>query len=67
MNNGNRYFLIECHDARHNKRVYSVSAEDDTEAMAIFNDYKDTNETFDKIRETMSPYEYRKDNLKEKF
>ena len=67
MNNPQRYFLIECHDARHNKRVYSVSAEDDTEAMAIFNSYKDANETFVKIRETMSPYEYRKDNLKEKF
>lgn len=57
-------FIIECHDARHNRITYSVGATDEDTALKILEDYKQPDHVFDRIREVVSNREYSKEKVK---
>lgn len=56
-------FIVESSDSHHNRKVYSIGATTPEECKTIFNDYVGGEETFVRIREIITPAEYRKDKL----
>lgn len=56
-------FIVESTDSHHNRRVYSIGASTPEECMTIFYDYVGDDESFVRIREIITPSEYKKDKL----
>ena len=54
-----RMFIIES-----DKAIYSVCASDEEEAKIIFEDFKDKDERFERIREELSKKSYAFDKMK---
>ena len=56
-------YIVECRNARRDVINYSVEADSADEARSIFEAMKNNGETYERIRETISRYEYTKDKI----
>ena len=58
-----RYYIVESLLGTESRR-YSVSAHNDNECRAIFEDFKEPGEVFIRIEETISPFEWSRSKVK---
>lgn len=56
-------YIVECRNARRDVINYSVEADSEAEAREQFESVKNNGETFERIRETVSRYDYNKDKI----
>ena len=56
-------YIVECRNARRDVINYSVEARDEDEAKAIFEAMKNSGESFERVREVISRYDYNKDKI----
>ena len=56
-------YIVECRNQRRDVITYSVDASSEAEAQDIFEVMKNKGETFIKIRETLTKYNYSKDKI----
>lgn len=57
------YYILKAYDKNGNLKTYSVSAHNEQECRAIFEDFKDEGEFFSQITETVKPHEYSRSKL----
>ena len=59
-----RYYIIESLKGTESLR-YSISAHNEEECRAIYEDYREQGEVFIRIEETISPFEWSRSKIKE--
>lgn len=57
-------YIIEAIDRKHNRYLYSITATSEEECISKFNEAKDKDISFERIRETMSRREFTKEIIK---